>query len=131
MVRPKIKRQISKNPEQRCFNQNNNNLPAIEMVADEYEAIRLKDYHNFNQKESAELMNISQSTFHRILNSARKKIAKSLIEGKKINIIETDNINEPNTYHCKKCGLEWNNNNKKYTECPDCKSKDIELLIEE
>ena len=57
------------------------------MVADEYEAIRLKDYHNFNQKESAELMNISQSTFHRILNSARKKL-QNFNRREKINIIE-------------------------------------------
>ena len=31
-------------------------------------------------------------------------------------------------YHCKNCGLEWKNNNKKYTECPECKSDKIILL---
>jgi predicted DNA-binding protein (UPF0251 family)/DNA-directed RNA polymerase subunit RPC12/RpoP len=129
MVRPKIKRTISKNPEQICFNQDNdNNLSPIEMVADEYEAIRLKDYHDFNQKQSAELMEISQPTFHRILNSARKKIAKSLIEGRKINIVGVININNQNIYFCKSCGFQWSNMKKKYTECPDCKSKDIVLL---
>ncbi|MBX7076628.1 MAG: DUF134 domain-containing protein [Methanobacteriaceae archaeon] len=129
MVRPKIKRTIGKNPEQICFNQNTENkLSPLEMVTEEYEAIRLKDYHNFNQKQSAELMEVSQPTFHRILNSARKKIAKSLIEGRKINIIGVTNIKNQITYYCKTCGFQWSNQQKKYTKCPDCNSSEIVLL---
>lgn len=74
MVRPKRKRRIAQCPKQKYFNQQDNNpSPSIKLNIDEFEAIRLREYHEIKQKESAELMGISQSTFHRILISARKK----------------------------------------------------------
>ena len=90
MVRPKIERRIVKKPEYDCLIHGDisreDDLESIKMNLDEFEAIRLGDYHNIKQKEAAELMGISQPTFHRIINSARKKTAMSLIEGKKIEI---------------------------------------------
>jgi len=43
------------------------------LPVDEFEAVRLKDYLNLDQNECAEKMNVSQSTFHRLILSARKK----------------------------------------------------------
>ena len=91
MVRPKIERRIVKQPDHTCLKHGDvleDNQEAIKMNLDEFEAIRLGDYHNIKQKEAAELMGISQPTFHRIINSARKKTAISLIEGKKILLID-------------------------------------------
>lgn len=77
MVRPKRMRRVVT-----CHRHElNKNLKPIELSVDEFEAIRFKDYHNIKQTESAEFMGISQSTFHRILNSARHKLSTSLIEG--------------------------------------------------
>ncbi|MCK4689029.1 MAG: DUF134 domain-containing protein, partial [Candidatus Marinimicrobia bacterium] len=45
------------------------------LTVDEFEAIRLKDYEGLDQESAAKKMNISQPTFHRLLLSARKKIA--------------------------------------------------------
>ena len=98
------------------------------MNLDEFEAIRLGDYHNIKQKEAAELMGISQPTFHRIINSARKKTATSLIEGRKIEIKNENFYTEDKIYICKKCGFQWNNPKKEYTNCPDCKSENIERI---
>lgn len=62
-------------------------LEQILVVPEELEAIRLHDSLCLQQKESARQMNISQPTFHRLLTSARRKIADALINNKRI-IIE-------------------------------------------
>jgi len=53
---------------------------------DEFESIRLIDFEKMSQEKAAQKMNISQSTLSRILNSARNKIADSIIKGKAIKI---------------------------------------------
>ena len=61
-------------------------LEEVDLGIDELEALRLCDYKNLEQTETAKKMKISQSTLQRILTSARKKIAEALIEGKAIKI---------------------------------------------
>jgi predicted DNA-binding protein (UPF0251 family) len=115
MVRPKIERRIVKKPDYTCLRHGDvleNDQDTIKMNLDEFEAIRLGDYHNIKQKEAAELMGISQPTFHRIINSARKKTAMSLIEGKKIEINNENFQAEEKIYICKDCGFQWNNPKK-------------------
>ncbi len=61
-------------------------LDEAVLTMDEFEAIRLKDYEGLGQTDAAEKMNISQPTFQRIYESARKKIADALVNGKAIRI---------------------------------------------
>ncbi len=61
-------------------------LEEIELTVDELETLRLCDFKGLNQISAAKKMGISQSTLQRILNSARKKVAEALIEGKAIKI---------------------------------------------
>lgn len=56
------------------------------LTVDEFEAVRLKDLEGLDQSECAEKMDISQPTFHRLVISARKKIADALTHGKSIKI---------------------------------------------
>lgn len=56
------------------------------LTIDEFEAVRLKDLEGLDQSECAEKMDISQPTFHRLVISARKKIADALTHGKTIKI---------------------------------------------
>ena len=56
------------------------------LTQDEIEAIRLADFEGLYQEEAAREMEVSRPTFSRILNSARKKIANALIQGKAIEI---------------------------------------------
>lgn len=49
--------------------------------ADEMEALRLSDLLGLDQTEAARRMDVSQSTFHRILAGARRKVAASLVSG--------------------------------------------------
>lgn len=53
---------------------------------DEMEAIRLADLESLYQEESASKMGISRTTFARLIQSARQKIADALINQKTIEI---------------------------------------------
>lgn len=127
MVRPKRFRQIFREPQFRCFKpdseENGDLIKPVEVTLDEFEAMRLKDYENIKQQKAAKIMDISQPTFHRTLNSARGKIAKALIEGKIIKIKGSILMTEK--YRCKSCGFEWSSPEKEYEKCPDCQSEYI------
>ncbi len=89
MPRPRRRRRIWFEPEITYFKPAGIRLADLEEVnltREELEAIRLKDYENLEQKKAAEKMNISQPTFNRVLVSARRKIAKALVDGKSIRI---------------------------------------------
>jgi len=61
-------------------------LQEIRISIEEAEAVRLKDLEGLEQEECAQKMNISRSTFARILLSARQKTADALLNGKAIRI---------------------------------------------
>jgi uncharacterized protein len=89
MARPRICRNIRFNPEITYFKPRGIGIKELEETSlklEEYEAVRLKDLENLEQEECAKKMNISQPTFHRLLISARKKIADSIINGKALKI---------------------------------------------
>lgn len=134
MPRPRRFRRILEEPQIRCFKPEKDNLDSVEPIKitiDEFEAIRLRDYHDIQQKRSAEIMGISQPTFHRILTSARKKISKALIDGNMIIIVGEDYITDKKRYRCNICGFEWFSPEKEYEKCPDCQSKEIALVLED
>jgi predicted DNA-binding protein (UPF0251 family) len=61
-------------------------LDEVILSLEEAEAVRLKDLEGLEQKPGAEKMNISRSTFQRVLASARRKIADALLNGKAVRI---------------------------------------------
>lgn len=89
MVRPKLCRRVRFKGKFHYFKPNSVPLKELKetiLDIDEFEALRLKDKLGLDQTEAAGKMNISQPTFHRILESARKKIANAIIDGKAIKI---------------------------------------------
>jgi predicted DNA-binding protein (UPF0251 family) len=66
-------------------------LEIVELTTEEMEAFRLRHVNDLEQKEAAQKMKTSQSTYQRILYSAYKKIADALINGKAIRIIKEEN----------------------------------------
>ncbi len=89
MPRPRKCRRIRGNPSQELFKPNSimgRNLEIIQLNDDEFEAVRLRDLEEMDQNTSAEMMGISQPTFHRLLISARKKIADAIINKKALKI---------------------------------------------
>ncbi len=89
MPRPRICRRVMAEPGVTYFKPAGvplSELGESELLVDEYEALRLKDLEGKGQEECAKLMGISQPTFHRLVSSARKKIAGALVWGKAIKI---------------------------------------------
>lgn len=63
-------------------------LEEIFLTKEEMEAIKLKDFDGLEQIEASKKMNTSQSTFQRILASARIKIANAIVKGRALGIEE-------------------------------------------
>ncbi len=61
-------------------------LEIILINEDELESIRLADYEGMYQQEAANKMNISRTTFSRLVESARKKIAEAVLYQKALSI---------------------------------------------
>ena len=61
-------------------------LLQTDLELDELEALRLADSVGLSQADAGSAMGISQPTFNRILSSARKKVADSLVFGRAIGI---------------------------------------------
>lgn len=101
----------------------------IELHYEEYEAIKLADYDLMNHKEAGELMGVSRPTFARIYESARRKIAKALVEAKEIKTVYGNATIDKDWFVCTECNARFtfpiNQTNK---SCPICKSENIQSL---
>ena len=107
MVRPRLRRRVWFEPDITYFKPRGvpmNSLDEVSLAVDELEAIRLKDFENIEQGKAAKKMNISQPTFHRMLGSARKKIAEALVLGKALKICGG---NYQIMTRCNKLGKRW------------------------
>jgi len=82
------------------------NLQEACLLVEEAEAIRLKDLEGLEQEECAQKMNISRSTFSRILDSARQKIADALLNGKALRIEGGNFVMAVRRFRCIS-GHEW------------------------
>jgi len=61
-------------------------LEEVRLGHDELEALRLADLEGLYQAEAAEKMGISRQTFGNIIESARRKIADALVNGRALRI---------------------------------------------
>jgi uncharacterized protein len=129
MPRPKKERIIKQPPLYSSFKPTGImkiNLEQLTFSLDEYEAVRLADYMQMDHKEASIEMEISRSTFTRLLEKARKKVAVFLIEGKEL-YIEGGCIHfRDNIIRCAGCGHMFNTGiEKELSSCPHCGSKNL------
>jgi predicted DNA-binding protein (UPF0251 family) len=63
------------------------NLAPIFIDSAELEAFRLVDLEGLSQEEAGQKMGVSRGTVWRLLQSARKKTAQALTEGRPLQIV--------------------------------------------
>ena len=87
MPRPKTCRRICSYPSYWSFAPEDGHCgETVQLMLDEYEAIRLIDHQKMTQEECAEAMGVSRATVTSIYESARAKLADALISGKQLRI---------------------------------------------
>lgn len=101
----------------------------IELLYEEYEAIKLADYDFMNHLEAAELMRVSRPTFARIYESARRKISKALVETREIKTVFGNATFDKSWHLCNHCHARFTipKTVKNHT-CPLCRSENVESI---
>jgi len=128
MVRPRRCRRVRGNPNCGCFGPEGTLAKEeIHLSLEELEAIKLKDYEELDQINAAEEMNVSQPTFHRILQEARRKIADALVNAKSLKIHGGANKMAMKKFRCYACSHKWEipYGTKRPEECPKCESNNL------
>ena len=101
-------------------------IQEVVLKVEELEAMRLKDIEDLNQEECAEKMQVSRQTFQNIIDSARKKMATALTEGKAIKISGGNYTTKLCEFKCIECGTVYE---IKYDQdrlnCPSCGSEKV------
>ncbi|MCF8331326.1 MAG: DUF134 domain-containing protein [Bacteroidales bacterium] len=131
MARPKRRRKMSNPPNVRGFRPfgaSNVGGNPVELLYEEFEALRLADYEKLSQVEAAEIMEVSRPTFTRIYDRALKKIAQALNETRSF-IIEGGNIYfDDQWYRCNYCHSVYKSSKGRQKHCAVCSSADIEHI---
>ncbi|MEE4256655.1 MAG: DUF134 domain-containing protein [Bacteroidales bacterium] len=101
-------------------------LINVILTLDEFEAFRLADYIGLSHAEGAEEMGISRSTFTRLIEKSRKKVADFIIEGRVLSI-DGGNVHfRNNIIRCQDCGQMFKTTiRKEVKECPHCHSTNL------
>lgn len=102
----------------------------IQLLYEEYEALKLTDYEGMHHHEACRLMGVSRPTFARIYESARKKIATALVEVREIHTIFGNAEFDESWFICNNCHARFtlkkaDSNNK----CPICSSIHFDQII--
>jgi len=126
MPRPKSNRIVHEPPiftEFKPVGSRGQTLEVIDLSLDEFEALRLADQKAMSHAEAAEEMEISRSTFTRLIEQARKKLADFIIHGKLLSINGGNIHFRNNIIKCQDCGHMFKTNfSQTITECPVCRS---------
>lgn len=89
MPRPQKNRRICSLPRMLCFgplDQKPGKSAAVELTLDEYECIRLMDLLGCSQEECAVRLGVARTTVQAVYNSAQKKLAELLVNGRRLEI---------------------------------------------
>ena len=137
MPRPFCCRRVSAEPASTFFKPRGIPLSLLEVITlgvDEYEAIRLADLEALYQEDAAVQMGISRQTFGRIVESAHKKVAEALVNGKalEINGGEIEMVSQ-REFVCSDCQHKYAvpYGAGRPAACPQCQSRNIHRAPED
>lgn len=127
MARPVKRRRICCLPEVTKFIPGDGKAEGtVTMTMDEFEAVRLIDRLGLSQEDCAAQMNVARTTVQNIYDSARKKLAQVLVDGKRLCISGGAYELCPHSAGCckKECRRSGCENccEKKNRQCGDCAS---------
>ena len=129
MPRPQYNRIVHEPPlfsEFKPIGRRKKDLEQIVLTLDEFEAFRLADQLGFSHAVAAEEMEISRSTFSRLIEKSRKKIADFIIQGRTLTIGGGSVHFRANIIQCNDCGHMFKINfDQKITVCSECNSKKL------
>lgn len=99
-------------------------LEETTLTVEEMEALRLKDAEGLDQNTCAERMNLSQSSFQRLLSGARTKVTGALVDGRAIRIDGGSYQLVASRWTCGACGVDWEGRRVPQSSeaCPSCGS---------
>ncbi|MFP4459911.1 MAG: DUF134 domain-containing protein [Candidatus Zixiibacteriota bacterium] len=129
-MRPRRYRLIHHKPQARIFsaidNDNMNNSPIL-LSIDELEALRLAEIEEMYHADAADKMNVSRQTFGRIIKSARKKVAKHMVDCTTLIVKGGDVKYAKVNYECEDCSHRWKTTIEKINsiKCPSCGRRNI------
>lgn len=98
MPRPRKRRFVDRLPGQAIYKPAGvalNELNLVSLLPEELEALRLADLQGLSQAEAAAQMQVSRSTFQRILAHARRQVTLALVEGHALRIEQASPGDEP------------------------------------
>ncbi len=123
--RPFMCRKISSTAPVKCFSPKGVPFCKLEKIMlnpDELESIKLADYDLLYQSDAADKMGISRQTFGNIINSAHKKIADALLNGKAICLKGECDKKVIQQFECPKCSIVWDFQQSENAKCPKCEN---------
>jgi len=98
----------------------------VELLYEEYEAIKLSDYDLMPHHEACVLMGISRATFARIYESARRKIARAMAEVLPVRFVYGNVYFEGQWFVCGSCDSLFTLPGKEFErKCPLCGNSEV------
>ncbi|MFO8001499.1 MAG: DUF134 domain-containing protein [Marinilabilia sp.] len=135
MPRPKTLRKVVKPPDFKGFRPygfSGHSSGKVELLYEEYEALKLADYDLMNQLEASKVMGVSRPTFARIYESARRKMARALVEVKEIKAVYGEAFLDKNWWICNQCNARFTlPKSAENRGCPVCKTEDVHPVSSE
>ena len=132
MARPRNNRVVHEPPQFAAFKPvgvPGRDLRSVELSIDEFEAVRLADYMGMSHEEAAKEMEISRSTFTRLVEDARKKVSGFLVHGNLLTIEGGQIHFRNNVIRCLDCGHMFKIKiGNEFDRCPDCRSERLQSL---
>jgi len=108
-------------------------LDEVTLSVEEVEALRLKEVEGLEPERCAREMCVSRPTFHRVLSSARRKLAEAIVKGKALQIQGGTFLPATQTFVCAEDGHQWQVPFQEMVAaaslaCPECNSTDVQPL---
>ena len=101
----------------------------VELLYEEYEAIKLADYDLMKHLEASKIMGVSRPTFARIYESARRKLANALVETREIRSVYGNAKLYGAWYLCNNCDARFTIPDQMTNHaCPICRSLETKSI---